>query len=306
MELLRQLRKALTFGGLRIGMEFARSSRDPVHIERLRLAAMAASRVAFPLRARLAKNMKCAGVWRPGLVSAHAARAIDQLIMLAHVFRAGFPKSGCPEKFRFDESFGILAEAYAGGKGVINISPHLCGFPLYASAVSTRIPCSIYLRRNKDSRKMRITEAAGLAGQGDLIYPPKGATRAQRLQVAIDVLRAGRMLFITPDTPRKPHQGVPVTAFGRKVYFPTGVFTMSMRTGAPVVPIVWHWQDGAYHIRYGEPFRFTRSGRLKRQSEAATVRWARSVDDFLHEHPEMWWNWLDKRWTRILRAGQEY
>ena len=81
---------------------------------------------------------------------------------------------------------------------------------------------------------------------------------------------------------------------------------MSLRTGAPVVPTVWHWQDGAYHIRYGEPFEFTRRGRLRQQAEAATAKWARSLDGFLHEHPDMWWNWLDKRWTRILRDGAMY
>jgi len=246
--------------------------------------------------------MKLAGVYRPGLVRSYLDRAIDQLIMLGHVFRAGFPRSGCAERFKFDGSFRLLEQAYAAGKGVVNIAPHLCGYPIYAPVVSPRIPCSIYLRRNKDPRKMRITEAVGLAGGGHLVYPPDGATRSQRLQVAIDVLRQGRMLFITPDTPRKPDQGVPVTIFGRKVYFPTGPFVMSMRTRSPVVPVVWHWNDGAYHVRCGEPIELTRSGRIREQSEAAAEKWARSVDAFLREHPEMWWNWLDKRWTQILRG----
>jgi len=225
------------------------------------------------------------------------------LIMLAHVFRAGFTDSGCPERFRFDGSLGLLEQAHAAGRGVVNIAPHICGYPVYPPIVSPRIPCSIYLRRNKDPRKMRINEAIGLAGRGHLVYPPAGSGKAQRLQVAIDVLRQGRMLFITPDTPRKPHQGVPVTIFGRTVHFPTGVFVMSLRTRAPVVPTFWHWQDGAYHIRYGQPIELSRGGGLRTQAEAATQKWARSVDAFFHEHPEMWWNWLDKRWTQILRNG---
>jgi hypothetical protein len=32
------------------------------------------------------------------------------------------------------------------------------------------------------------------------------------------------------------------------------------------------------------------------------AEFARLMDEQLHEHPEMWWNWLDKRWTRILRS----
>jgi lauroyl/myristoyl acyltransferase len=301
MALLRELRRTLVFGGLRAGMEFSRVVADPAPVEALRLAALAAARVTFPLRMRLATNMRLAGVYRPGLVSDHFARAIDHMAMLAHVFRAGVPRSGCLERFRFDGSLRLLAQAHAAGKGVINIAPHLCGFPVYPPVVTPRVPCSIYLRHNKDRRKMRITEAVGLAGKGHLVYPPKGARPARRLQVGIDVLREGRTLFITPDTPRKPHQGVPVTVFGRRVHFPTGVFVMSMRTGAPVVPTVWHWEDGAYHVRYEEPIEPARRGRLKRQAEAAMQDWARRIDAFLHDHPDMWWNWLDKRWTRVLR-----
>jgi len=298
---LRRLRKTLTFGGLRVGMEFSRRADGAAAVEALRVAALGATRVAIPLRMRLRTNTKLAGVYRPGLERAYFERAIDQMIMLAHVFRAGFPESGCPEKFRFGSSIGRLAQARAAGQGVICIAPHICGYPLYAPAVSPRIPCSIYVRRNKDRRKMRITEAVGVAGGGDLIYPPEGATRAQRLQVAIRALRQGKVLFITPDTPRKPKDGVAVSIFGRTVFFPAGVFVMSMRTGAPVVPAFWHWADGHYQVSYDEPTEPSRTGRSRRQAERATRHWAARVDAFLHEHPEMWWNWLDKRWTRILR-----
>jgi len=285
-------------------MELARTSDGPEAIEALRWSLRGVLRAAWPLRARLATNMKCAGVYREELIDAHFERVLDQMGMLAHVFRAGFDDSGCREKFRFDDSLSVLRQAYSAGKGVLNIAPHLCGYPVYAPIVTPHIPCSIYLRRNKDPRKMRINEAIGLAGDGHLVYPPAGASRAQRLQLAIDVLRQGRMLFITPDTPRKPDQGVAVTIMGKTVHFPTGVFVMSMRTGAPVVPIVWHRQAGVYHIRYGEPIELARGGDVKHKTAAAMRRWAQSVDDFLHEHPAMWWNWLDKRWTRILRGRQ--
>lgn len=304
MQALRQLRKTLTFGALRVGMEVSQRTDDPAVVEALRALLLGLTRTAIPLRNRLARNMQLAGVYRRDLLDAHFHRAVDQIIMLAHVFRAGFPKSGCPEKFAFDQSFRLLEQAYAAGKGVINIAPHICGFPLYAPIVTPRIPCSVYLRRNQDPRKMRITEAVGSAADGHLVCPPPGATKAQRLQVAIDVLREGRMLFITPDTPRKPSDGVAVTIFGRTAYFPTGVFVMSMRTGAPVVPAVWHWHRGAYHLRYGQPMELARGGAIAPQTEAATRKWAESVDAFLHQHPQMWWNWLDKRWTQILRNSE--
>ncbi|MBN1764587.1 MAG: lysophospholipid acyltransferase family protein [Sedimentisphaerales bacterium] len=303
MELTRKLRKTLTFGALRGGMELACRG-NVTSVERLRQIMTDLTRIAIPLRIRLARNMKLTGVYHPKLIDHHFERVIDQLIMLAHIFRAGFSESGCPERFIFDDSVKLLEQAYAKGKGVINIAPHICGYPVYAAVVSQRFPCGIYLRHNKDPRKMRLNNAIGQAGGGDLVYPPKGASKAQKLQIAIDVLRQGKLLFITPDTPRRPQKGIAVTIFDKTVYFPPGIFIMSMRTGAPVVPVFWDWRDGAYHIQYEPPIELTRKGRIKDLAEMSMQKWAKSVDGFLHEHPEMWWNWLDKHWTRIIRDGQ--
>jgi lauroyl/myristoyl acyltransferase len=300
MDFTRYLRKKVTYGTLRFGQHLAEKG-DRESIENLRKILTGFSKIAVPLRKRLECNMKLAGVYQPRLIDAHFQRAIDQMIMLAHVFRAGFPESGCPERFCFDDSFRLLEQAYAEGKGVVNIAPHICGYPIYPAVVSGRIPCAIYLRRNQNPYKMQLNIAIGRAGDGELIYPSDNASKAQRLQVAIDVLRDGKMFFICADTPRKPHEGVGVTIFGRKAYFPTGVFIMSLRTGAPVVPVTWHWEKGKYHIHYDNPIELTRGGGLKRKAMIATQKWARSVDSYLHKHPQMWWNWLDKRWTRIIR-----
>ncbi|MHC4750916.1 MAG: lysophospholipid acyltransferase family protein [Planctomycetota bacterium] len=300
MNFTRYLRKKVTYGFLRLGQQLAQRG-DHAGVERLRKILIGFTKIAVPLRRRLERNMKLAGIYQPHLMDDYFQRAIDQMIMLAHVLRAGFPQSGCLERFCFDDSFTLLEQAYSNGKGVINITPHICGYPVYAPVVSPRIPCTMYLRRNRDPRKMQLNIEIGKAGEGELVYPPENATRAQRLQVAIDVLRQGKMLFIAPDTPRKPHQGIPVNIFGRTAYFPTGVFIMSLRTGAPVVPVTWHWEKGKYHIHYDDPIELTRGGDLKRKAMNATQKWAESVDAYLQKHPEMWWNWLDKRWTRIIR-----
>lgn len=300
MNFTRYLRKKVTYRSLTLGQQLAQRGNHS-SVEHLRKILIGFTKIAVPLRRRLEWNMKLAGIYQSHLIDAHFQRAIDQMIMLAHVFRAGFPESGCPERFCFDDSFRLLEQAYAKGKGVVNIAPHICGYPIYPAIVSQRIPCAIYLRRNKDPHKMQLNIAIGKAGGGELIYPPENASKAQRLQVAINVVRNGKMFFICADTPRKPHEGVPVTIFGRTAYFPTGVFIMSLRTGAPVVPVTWHWEGGKYHIHYDDPIELTRGGELKRKAMIATEKWAESVDSYLHQYPEMWWNWLDKRWTRIIR-----
>lgn len=303
MQLTRRARKALIFALLQSGVRLSQRDKTGAVVEGIRHGLLGFTRVAIPLRRRLARNMKEAGVYEPGLLDAHFERAVDQLCMIGHVLRAGVSRSGCLKEFRFDQTFRHVEEAYAAGKGVIHIAPHICGYPLYAAVVSSRIPCSVYLRRNTDPWKMRINEEVGSAGEGEIVFPPAGASKTQRLQIAISVLRQGKMLFVTPDTPRKSNQGVAVTILGRRTYFPAGVFVMSARTGAPVMPVFWHWEGGVYHIHYSEPMEIRRGGQIARQTQAATKAWAERVDLFLREHPATWWNWLDKRWSSILRHG---
>ena len=162
------------------------------------------------------------------------------------------------------------------------------------------------MRQNKDPHKMSLNQAIGKAGKGELIYAPEGASKAQRLKVIIDAIKQGKMVFICADTPRKFDSGVPVKIFGRTAYFPSGVFTMSLRTGAPVVPVTWHWENGKYHIHYDNPIELPRGGNLKIKAAEAIQNWAQTVDAFLHKHPEMWWNWLDKRWTYIIRDDKRF
>ncbi len=300
MNVLRKLRKDATIAMLRAGV-WASQRSSPAGVELMRRAVLAAAQGCLPLRVRLERNMKIAGLYRPGLVDRHFERALDQFGFLMHILRAGFEDSGVAKRFRFDGSFRHLQEAYNQGRGVLLASPHLCCYPLYPRVVSSRIPCSIYLRRSRDPRKHQINKAIGQAGTGHLVYPPANASPSQRLGVAMGVLREGRMLFITPDLPRKPSEGVAVRIMSRTVYFPAGMIIMSMRTGAPIVPTLWHYQDGRYHVRCCEPLTFSSRGNRRARAAAGVRKFAELMDEFLHEHPEMWWNWLDKRWTAIIR-----
>lgn len=302
MELARRIRKNATVHLLRFGQYLATHGSYRT-VERLRIILRLFCRTCVPLRRRLRTNIRCAELNPAGLVDAYFERSVDQMIMLAHGFRGDFDMGMLVEQFKFDETFGILEKTYAEGKGVITIAPHISGYPVYGAVICSRIPCTIYLRRNQDPRKMKITETVARASNAELIAPPVGAAKSQRMQVAIDALRRGKMLFLTPDTPRKPDDGVAIRIFGKTAHFPIGIFIMSMRTGSPVLPVWWYWKDGFYHVRYNEPIRLERGGGLREKAAAAMQAWGKEVDAFIREHPEMWWNWLDKRWTHILRNG---
>lgn len=296
----RPLRKFVTIGLLRGGAFLARRT-DRRGVERLRRLGHLALRAAPPLRNRIVRNMRRAGVYRAELENEHLERAGDQMEFLMHILRAGYPDSGVGERFRFDESLGNLLQAHEAGRGVLVLSPHLCGYPVFPRILADHVPASIYLRRSPDPSKHALNVLMGQAGGGDLVFPPANSSPAGRLNVALNVLRRRRALYVTPDLPRKANEGVPVTIWNRTVYFPTGVMIMAMRTGSPAVVATWFFHDGHYHVRFGEPMELARRGDRQHRAHQAMLAFAKTMDRHLHEHPEMWWNWLDKRWTRILR-----
>jgi len=297
----RTLRKWTTTSLLSLGARLARRG-SRRRVERLRSVMLGATKLCLPLHWQVARNMKRAGVYRKGLPDLYFERAADQMEFLMHIFRAGFPESGVAQRFSFDSSIQFLHQAHSAGHGTLIISPHLCGYPVFPRILADHVPCSIYLRHSPDPRKHEINRQIGQAAGGHLVYPPDNASPMQRLTVAIGILRAKRALYITPDLPRKPDEGVPVTIFGRTVYFPTGVVIMAMRTKAPIVFAAWHYEDGLYHVGFHPPMDFSSRGDRERRAASGMAEFARLMDERLHEHPEMWWNWLDKRWTRILRS----
>ena len=297
----RTLRKWATTSLLSLGAHLSRRG-SRRRVERLRSVMLAATKLCLPLHWQVARNMKRAGVYRKGLPDLYFERAADQMGFLMHIFRAGFPESGVAQRFSFDSSIQLLHQAHSAGHGTLVISPHLCGYPVFPRILAEHVPCSIYLRHSADPRKHEINRQIGHAGGGHLVYPPIDASPMQRITVAMGILRAKKALYITPDLPRKPDEGAPVTVFGRTVYFPTGVVIMAMRTKAPVVFAAWHYEDGLYRVRFHPPLEFSPRGDRKRRAASGMAEFARLMDERLHEHPEMWWNWLDKRWTRILRS----
>ncbi|GAF89780.1 unnamed protein product, partial [marine sediment metagenome] len=240
--------------------------------------------------------------YRTGLERDYWERAGDQMTFLMHILRAGFPDSRVAEQFRFDESERYLHQAHEAGHGVLVLSPHLCGYPVFPRVLADRVPCSIYLRRSPDPKKRALNTLMGQAGGGHLVFPSDNASPAERLNVAMQVLRQKRALYVTPDLPRHADKGVPVTLWDRVVYFPTGVMIMALRTGAPVVFSTWFYRDGVYHVRFAEPRVLARRSDRQREAHEGMIAFARIMDQHLHEFPEMWWNWLDKRWTRILAS----
>lgn len=86
---------------MRLGQRLAQKG-DYGGVERLRKILIGFTQIAVPLRRQLQRNMKLTGVYQPELIDAYFDRAADQLIMMAHGFRADFDLSFPVEEARFE------------------------------------------------------------------------------------------------------------------------------------------------------------------------------------------------------------
>lgn len=83
--------------------------------------------------------------------------------------------------------------------------------------------------------------------------------------------------------------GVDVEFFGERTTLPAGPAALSLRTGAPILPVVVYQRRGLpTRGVIGPPIDFERSGRFRADVSALTQRVARDLETFIRAAPEQW------------------
>ncbi len=100
--------------------------------------------------------------------------------------------------------------------------------------------------------------------------------------------------------------GVDVDFFGHEVPTFRGPVTLSLRSGAVLLPmfIVWIGR-GRHKIVVEPPLPLTREGRLEEDIRKTTADIAKLVEGYIEKYPTQWW-WIHRRWKRRRKkeAGQ--
>jgi lauroyl/myristoyl acyltransferase len=268
------------------------------------------SAAAWPLQRRLAHNLTSAGVCpTPAIIDRYF-----QLLGLwagwsLAIYHKGFVTSEIADRVHMDDSVVHLDRAVAKGNGVILASAHFFCHEIGAAAVNLRHPVTALVRENKDrtrhSVKSQWYRATGLG----TVQRPRGASALADTLAYLRILRAGKILAITPDLPMRPERGVPVSMFGKTVILPSGMLTLAMRSGAPIVTARGDWVDDGHHrpselrVCFDAPIFFSISKDRDAIHSAGMQDWARRQEEHVRRFPADWMFWLDKAWTRVLRAS---
>jgi lauroyl/myristoyl acyltransferase len=262
------------------------------------------ARWTVPLRRRLAANYRLAGIEptreRIDRYFAHFGRYAGWSMA---VYQAGFEKAGMVERFPFDDSVANLDRAVAAGKGVILSAPHVFCHEIGAAALNRWHPLAMISRESKSpartAMKQHWCEATGL----ETVRRPRHVSVVADTRTYLRVLRAGRILAITPDLVANQGKGVPMKAFGRDMHLAPGVAVLAMWSGAPIVNIFGKFDKDCIRLSFSEP-EYVTAGSDKNAAirEAMARTWGR-LEDYLTAAPENWMFWLDKRWARALRGA---
>jgi KDO2-lipid IV(A) lauroyltransferase len=190
------------------------------------------------------------------------------------------------------EGFDHIDRALAAGRGAILITAHLGGWELINFALAEKGYRGEFLvRRGKNHALNQLM---------DRIRTRFGTCTLDRRSAArlmLKRLRSGSPIGLLVDINVVRDQGMFVDFFGVRASTTFMTAKLSLRTGAPVVPIFAPWDERRrrYMIRVVEPLTVEPSGVEENDIRLMTEKFTQIIEDEIRSYPDQWL-WIHKRW----------
>lgn len=186
-----------------------------------------------------------------------------------------------------------LNAALADGRGVIALGIHLGPFTLLGARLSLagyRFNL-IYNEGNYPKLWKSLGDYQRRLGQNP--FPLKPITTS--LKKSLNCLRRNEILYLIADEQQR-RGGVPVPFFGRTAFTPPGPAILSLKTGAPILPMFILRENGIpKRLVIRPPVTIERTPHLKRDIETLTAAYTKVIEDIIRQYPDQW-AWLNRRW----------
>jgi KDO2-lipid IV(A) lauroyltransferase len=182
------------------------------------------------------------------------------------------------------------------GKGFFVLSPHLGFWEM--------VPAVIGLYRGRMHIVVRPADNPWLDRElqalrqrfGNRTLPKRGAARRM-----LETLREGSIVGILIDQRVQPKEGIEVLFFGRPALTTPVLARLSLRTGAPVLPVALFPEPHGRYRFVAHPPIFPPEGA---EGEEAVVELTRQylavAEEDIRRHPEQWL-WMHRRWEATRR-----
>jgi KDO2-lipid IV(A) lauroyltransferase len=180
-----------------------------------------------------------------------------------------------------------VQQALAPGQGVLSLSLHLGNFELGGRAFGVfGIPTSVVARPMRNA--LLYDSIVRKRAEADI----ETIAHRDAVRPILRALRKGRAVFVLNDQYSRRSRGVFVPLFGALCSTSAGVATLSLRTGAPVIP-VYVIRDAPDHhtIYFHSAVPSESSGDRAADVVKLTARYNEVLEGFIRKHPEQWiWN----------------
>jgi len=184
-----------------------------------------------------------------------------------------------------------LRDAAADGRGMLVFSGHFGHWELIA-LLQHRLGYPMAMVASSLSNPLFNRLLVDLREQcGNRVIPKRNAARP-----VLRTLRDGQAVAILIDQNVRGEGGIFVDFFGRSASTTPALATLSLKSGAPIVPVFsYPLPDGRLLIRYRKPIRPARNGTLPDDIHALTSRCTKMLEEEIRARPELWL-WMHNRW----------
>ena len=186
-----------------------------------------------------------------------------------------------------------LDAALAQGNGVVALGAHLGSFTLLGTRLAAEgYPFNVIINEGNFPRFMKRLMAYQRR-VGQKFFPPKPATTA--VKKSLNCLHRNEILYLIADEQQR-RGGVPTPFFDQIAFTPSGPAILSLKTGAPILPMFVLREDGVPRtLLIGQPIAIERSSNMPKDIETLTIKFTKVIEDMVRQYPNQW-AWLNRRW----------
>ena len=188
-----------------------------------------------------------------------------------------------------------LERALEKGNGVIALGAHLGSFTLLGTRLAMEgYPINIMINQGHFPRLWKKLNAyQEKVGQKTL--PPKPTTTS--IKKSLNCLHRNEILYLVADEQQR-RGGLPVPFFGQKAFTPSGPAILSLKTGAPILPMFVLRENGIERtLLIGNPIEIERTSDEQKDIERLTAKFTKAIEEMVRQYPSQW-AWLNRRWKQ--------
>ncbi len=185
------------------------------------------------------------------------------------------------------------------GRGVFLLSCHIGSWEVAALVAGLIVPAGFAVVNRPLDNPLLEAELERLRGLfGNRALGKENITRALLRQ-----LKRGGAVGILIDQRTLENEGVRVPFFAHPAWTHPALARLSVRTGAPIVPIWGLWDGpGRYTVRFDPPVVPGELDPAERDEVALTARLTGLIEHVIRERPAQWL-WYHDRWREVRLAN---